>query len=230
MQALLRTVGVRSAEPNGIYDAATSAQVRQWQRAVGLPVTGTVELGQIDFVPHLPGVLDWAEQARAGTTLSPGTVIARILPAEPVFTVTLAQNQTALVAPGASVQLHVGAQPWKARIGTIGRPNQEGAVVATIVPAEGASSICAAECAQIPPAGSAAITAQVIVVPTREGVVVPAAALAVGTDGATAVLTASGTRTPVTVVAAAGGRAVVTGLDAGTSVRVPAEASPRHTP
>ena len=55
------------------------------------------------------------------------------------------------------------------------------------------------------------------------GVVVPLAALITDADGSTAVIAADGQRLPVTVLARARGMAVVQGVRAGTSVRVPGQ-------
>ena len=58
---------------NGTFDPATAWAVSRWQQACGLPVTGTVPLGQVAF---LPGPLLVASRAAAmGSTIAAGTPI-----------------------------------------------------------------------------------------------------------------------------------------------------------
>lgn len=221
LQELLRVAGVRSAGPDGDFGEGTAREVRAWQHAVGMPQTGTVAYGQVVFVPKLPGVVAWAEAAKVGAPLSAGTVVGRILPAEPVFSMALPAGQRALVEPGMEVLIRAGKGQWKARVGSIGEPTQEGTATAQIVPTDGATSVCGGECSTVPITGDAGLSARVIIVPAQQGPVVPSAALAVDAAGSSSVITDDGRQLPVTVTAAAGGRVLVTGVDVGTKVRVP---------
>lgn len=225
LQGMLRAAGVRSAEPDGDFGVGTAGEVKAWQRALGVPQTGSVSLGQVVFVPALPGVLAWEEEAKVGARLSPGTAVGRILPGEPVFTMSLPTNQRALVEPGMAVLIRAGESEWKAQLGRIGEPTQEGTATAALVPADGGSSICGADCSRVPITGDAGLLARVVVVPAQEGPIVPVAALAVSSDGSSAVVTEDGRDLPVSVVAAAGGKALVKGVNVGTKVRVPAAGS-----
>jgi peptidoglycan hydrolase-like protein with peptidoglycan-binding domain len=56
------------------FSTATYWAVRRWQRAAGLPVTGTVPLGQIVFLPGPLRVA--AHDAKTGTQVHPGAPIA----------------------------------------------------------------------------------------------------------------------------------------------------------
>lgn len=57
------------------FSSATSWAVRRWQEAVGLPVTGTVPLGQIVFVTGTMRVS--GSEVRTGQSVGPGTVVQR---------------------------------------------------------------------------------------------------------------------------------------------------------
>ena len=56
--------------PTGYYDLLTADAVQRWQRAVGLPVTGQVGLGQVSFVPAVVRVGQL--NAVPGRAASPG--------------------------------------------------------------------------------------------------------------------------------------------------------------
>lgn len=59
--------------PTGTFDQATAWATARWQRAAGLPVTGTVPLGQVAFLPG--PLLVGALAASAGAVVSAGTPI-----------------------------------------------------------------------------------------------------------------------------------------------------------
>lgn len=175
------------------------------------------------FVPQLPGVFAWSEEVGVGTAVSSGTVVGRLLPASPVFTMTLPPNQRSMVESGMPVTIFAGAGEWAARLGAIGEPDESGSAVARLEPAEGAESVCGEQCSSIPLSGEGALRARITVIPRQSGTVVPTAALAVGSDGSSAVMDADGAMIPVTVVASASGQALVEGVEVGTRIRVPAE-------
>ena len=246
LQALLVHAGVRDAEPTGTFDDATLAQLKKWQQQEGLPVTGTVPLGSMVFVPKLPRVVAWGEtppaptdqfggpssgegvsesSAAVGSRLAPGTVVARLLPKRPEFTMTIPATQLSMVERGTPVAIHAEDVTWRARLGRIGEPDQEGSAVAQVLPAKGKKSICGKQCHLVPINGGLLPT-EVIAVPPTTGTVVPAAALVVTDDGSAAVVTEDGDQVEIQVKASAGGQAVVTGIDAGTRVRVPGQSDP----
>lgn len=228
LQRMLAGVGVAGAEPDGVFGAQTTKAVREWQRSMGRSRTGEVALGAVVFLPRLPGTFAWDKSATVGSQLSVGSPIGRMLPKEPVFTMTLPQNQQMLIETGMDVEIAAGSGRWLARLGELGQAREDGAATVGLVPAKGETSICGDQCSDVPVAGARGLRAQVIVVPARSGAVVPVSALAVGADGSSAVVPAEGATVPVKVLASAGGQALVTGVDVGVRVRAPAttEASP----
>lgn len=61
----------RQIQPGDGFGWATEAAIERWQQAHGLPLTGTIPLGQGVF---LPGPLRVASAVTAGTPVSPGTI------------------------------------------------------------------------------------------------------------------------------------------------------------
>ncbi len=226
LQAMLRTVGASRDAADGRFGPATTTALRTWQESVGLPVTGRLQLGTVVFVPKLPSRISWAEGGVVGSSLAPGTVVGTLLPDEPAFTMALPPNQRGLVESGMSVEISGGQADalWPARLGAIGPAREDGASIAEVVPVRGRDSICGKDCSSIPPEGEADISARVTVVPLKNGPLVPTAALAVGPEGKSAVVSESGERLPVTVLAVAGGQAIVSGVSVGQMVRVPGRA------
>lgn len=225
LQRLLRTVGVRSAAADGVFGSATAGQVKAWQKQLGQPQTGRVELGVVLFAGSLPAPLAWGEQMTVGSSVAPGAEVGTLLPASPEFTMVLPANQLALVDPGMAVTIQGPSSEWEAQLGAIAPPGEDGSAVAAVLPVDGKESICGEQCSELPATGSGGLPAQVTVVPEQEGPVVPTAALVVGADGSAAVVTEDGATVPVRVVASAGGRAVVAGVEVGTRIRVPGDAA-----
>lgn len=237
LQAMLAAAGHRGGDPNGVFDAATRAQVEAWQRDAGGPVTGAVPLGSLIFVPRLPAAVGWAgstpstdpdgttppeaDQGQVGARLTTGDVVATLLPPTPTFSIDFPAGQGRLVETGMPVSLSLGDHQWEAVIDTIAPPRQDGSMLATLGPPEGSATICGDDCSAVPVSGDGSLNATITVVPPTTGPVVPTAALAVDADGTSALVTEDGDTLPVTVEASSGGQAVVSGVEPGTRIRVP---------
>ena len=241
LQQMLVDVGASSSEPDGKFGAQTSRQVRAWQRSIGEPRTGEVSLGSLLFHPKLPATVVLGDGLAVGSRVSAGSdgvapsggsgpepmvgsalsgAVVRVLPAAPSFSISLPENQARLARAGMRVDIDHEGTVWRALIDRVGEPGADGTAVAVLKSATSAP-ICGSECASVPVSGAAGLDATIFVVPEVKGVVVPAAALVVGADGAAAVQAQDGTRVSVTVKASAGGRSVVEGISAGMKVRVP---------
>jgi peptidoglycan hydrolase-like protein with peptidoglycan-binding domain len=84
--------------PDGQYGIATELAVERWQRAAGLPVTGTVPLGQVVF---LPGPLLVSQQVAAVSGPVPdGTPIMQGTGTTPVVQIALDPTQAPAVRRG----------------------------------------------------------------------------------------------------------------------------------
>jgi peptidoglycan hydrolase-like protein with peptidoglycan-binding domain len=221
LQRFLVAVGLRESRASGRFDDSTLVQVRKWQRAAGLPVTGAVPMASFVVVPHLPGALAWTQEGAVGLRVAQGVRVARMLPPQPSFAMQLSQSQRTLVRPGMEVVLRTEDVTWRATVRSTGGVDESGATRAFLGPPKGRSSICAPRCSVVSTSRAQSVEATVLVTPARTGSVVPTAALAVDAEGGTAVIDPAGRAIAVSVVASASGRAIVSGVEVGQRVRVP---------
>jgi peptidoglycan hydrolase-like protein with peptidoglycan-binding domain len=218
LQSALRTLGHLHPEPDGTYGAATAAAVRGWQRATGAEPTGTVRLGELVAVPHLPAALALDDAVVQGAVLAGGEPAVRSVTATPTFAVVLPTEQAAGVPPDARVDVVSGATTWPAVVsGT--EQGADGTVTLTLSAPDG-GPVCGAECDALPAVETTTLTARVTVVPELSGPGVPVAAVRTDASGGTYVVAADGTHRPVTVRASGDGMAVVDGLTVGERVVV----------
>lgn len=85
------------------YTAATAGAVQRWQRAAGLPATGTVPLGQVVFLPA--GVRVGGHDLRPGEALQPGALVVHGTGPEPAVTAQVPPRQVPRLRTGDAVQL-----------------------------------------------------------------------------------------------------------------------------
>lgn len=97
------------------FTGATYAAVRRWQRAAGLPVTGSVPLGQVVFLPDAVRIS--AFEHPLGAEVDVGAVIAHGTGADPAVTFQLVPRQLPNAAVGDAVV--VTLPDGKTRNGTI---------------------------------------------------------------------------------------------------------------
>ncbi|WP_433379783.1 peptidoglycan-binding protein [Actinoplanes sp. CA-142083] len=103
LEANLTALGFGGFTADDRYTAATAAAVRRWQRKLGLPRTGTVELGRVVFAPgpiRVDAVTAGVNQSTGG-----GAEVLRYTGAGRVVTVDLEVSQQRLARPRAGVQV-----------------------------------------------------------------------------------------------------------------------------
>lgn len=225
LQRLLSDLGSYHGPVGGEAGPVTAAAIRAWQKNLGVAQTGVVKAGDVVYVPRLPTrvTLDTKVVFR-GATLSGGEQVVSGLPASPVFTVPVTDAQAAMIPAGTRVEISSpDGDTWEGYAGTQTRDETSGTVTIALEGADGAV-ICGKDCGQVPVTGQATLSSTIVTVETTSGTVVPSSALVSGADGQLALIGATGTRIPVSVLAAARGMSVVDGVDAGTKVRVPGEA------
>jgi peptidoglycan hydrolase-like protein with peptidoglycan-binding domain len=88
---------------SGYYTGATAYAVELWQQAAGLPVTGTVPLGQIAFAPGPLRIT--AIDPTLGATPQPGAAVLAATSPVPVVTAQLPVSQEYLVHRGDPVSV-----------------------------------------------------------------------------------------------------------------------------
>lgn len=223
LQDFLTQLGYYQGIADGKMGDATVAATKAWQRTIGVTATGVVQASDLVFVPTLPArvALD-AETMTLGAALAGDEPVISTLSAVPVFTAAVTDAQAGQVPVGTAVDIEAGANraPWRARVDSY-TTGTDGGSVAVLTGLDGAA-LCAEECEVVPAQGRTVYSAQAQIVPPVEGLVVPSAALVSSADGTTAVVTDNGTRVNVEVTATALGMSVVTGVDPGVQLRVPA--------
>ena len=105
--------------PSNHYSSATAAAVQRWQRARGLPATGTISLGAVVFEPGPIRVT--SVSVAVGAVVGGGPVLTATS-TTPVVTVDLDVSQEYLVKPGdtVTVVLPNGRSTVRGHIETVG--------------------------------------------------------------------------------------------------------------
>lgn len=222
LQTMLTALGHYAGSVDGNAGARTIAAIRSWQKASGVEQTGVVEVADIIYVPSLPTrvSLDGEVVAR-GNLVDGGEQVVRALPASPEFRVPVTESQAAMMPAGTRVEItSPDGDQWVALAGRQVTDAQSGSIDVYLDPSDGAS-ICGGACAQVPVTGDALLSSVIVTIEQVSGLVVPSAALVTDASGQISVITESGKRREVTVMASARGMSVIEGVNDGVRVRVP---------
>ncbi|WP_240044089.1 peptidoglycan-binding domain-containing protein [Plantibacter flavus] len=224
LQEMLAALDLYHAEADGEAGRGTVTAIEAWQKSLGLEPSGQVELGDVVFVPALPArvALD-TQVVSTGATLAGGEAVVKTLPASPSFSIPVTEAQAAAVTAGVRVEISApDGSTWEGFATDQTKDEETQAVSVNLQGAEGAP-ICGTACGAVPVTGEARLMSRIVIIEPVAGLVVPSAALITTASGETAVVDRSGKRRSVTVVASARGMSAITGVDAGTKVRVPAQ-------
>lgn len=221
LQSMLSTLGFYGGSADGDFGARTTAAVKSWQKDLGLDATGSVEIGDVIFVPTLPAqvTLDGEKVAR-GLTIAPGEEVVTMLSTQPAFSIPASASQAAQMPPGTRVEITSPSGSIWAAYADRQITDEQGSISVVLTGKDG-GQICGDECGTVPAQGKTLLTTRIITVEPAKGPVVPSAALASLADGSVVVTDQDGTNHPVTVLASAQGMSVIDGVDVGTQVRVP---------
>lgn len=222
LQQFLVTVGTYEGPVDGDFDYGTGQAVRAWQKLVGIDPDGTMQAGDLVYVPTLPTriALD-SEKVIPGAVLNQGDRVVLGLPSSPTFRIPLTANQSALVPLGTRVVVTgPNGEAWEGFAAE--QKSTEMGVDILLAPGEGFASICVDACESIPISDEVSLRSQIIVVESVAGLTVPSAALNTRADGGIVVFDEEGVEHAVSVVASAKGMSVIEGVPAGMRVRVPA--------
>ncbi|MET9338404.1 peptidoglycan-binding domain-containing protein [Nonomuraea sp. NPDC003804] len=99
----LHALGYRGFTVDDTYSAATAAAVMEWQDDLGLPRTGTVELGRVVYAKGAVRVD--AHKAAAGDAVQPGAGVLTYTGTSRVVTVQLDVSEQRLAGKGATVNV-----------------------------------------------------------------------------------------------------------------------------
>lgn len=226
IQVLLNVLGYEAGEPDGRYDAGVYWAVRAWQGDLGVTVDGSVQRGDVVFVPSLPARLALDGSYDVGSSLGGGEGMVQVLRASPSFRIVLPEGQASLVEPGMAVEIgRSDGAPWRAVVAEIRRQSDEagpGGAVAVLASA-GDGPVCAESCGEVPLGDESLLPSTIHIVAEVSGTTVPASAIVTTADGQAAVVLGNGAVEPVDVVASAQGLAAVEGIEPGDKVQVPGE-------
>lgn len=218
LQQALAELGYYAGEPDGRFQGSTAQAVREWQRALGLQVTGTVALGEIVAVPELPAALQLADGIATGVRVAGGEPAVSAATGEVRFRLVVSSNQAGLIPPDATVAVAHDDQFWPAVLGE-SVSAEDGNIHFTLTAPDG-GLVCGGDCDRLPAVERTSLRAQVTIIPEVSGPAVPVAAVHTDPDGTAWVRMADGTRREVTVLGSSGGVAVVDGLATGERVQV----------
>ncbi|MGN9906388.1 efflux RND transporter periplasmic adaptor subunit [Phytohabitans sp. LJ34] len=101
----LRTLGYDGFTVDDEYSSSTAEAVEQWQEDMGLPETGTVELGRVVFASG--AVRIDGNEADVGEAVQPGTAVLSYTGTARVVTVELEVSDQRLARKGAAVTVTV---------------------------------------------------------------------------------------------------------------------------
>jgi peptidoglycan hydrolase-like protein with peptidoglycan-binding domain len=105
LEKALAASGYRGFTVDRVFAEGTADAVRAWQRRVGLPVTGAVELGQVMFGPG--DVRVSALSVSLGDPVRTGQAVLSLTGTEPLVTVPLDVADQRLAKKGAAVTVHL---------------------------------------------------------------------------------------------------------------------------
>jgi len=222
LQSMLASLGLYAHEIDGVFDWATEQAVESWQESLGLSADGTVQAGDVIFVPTLPARVSLdADVVARGAQLSGGEVVVLGLPSTPAFTMPVSASQSVLIPDGTRVEI-IGpqGQSWEGFVSERFAQEQSQTIDVVLTGRDGAS-ICGDQCAAVQVEDQSLLKSRVITVETVAGLVLPSAALLSTADGSIVVVDESGTEHSVSVIASAKGMSVVEGVGAGLMVRLP---------
>ncbi len=223
LQALLASLGHYDGTVDGVARDATDRAIRAWQKDIGVPETGVVEVGSIVFLPTLPARISLDREVVArGKRLDGGEPVILTLSPAPEVTVPATPAQSALIPTEATVTLNGSSgELWTARVGERRRDPETDQVDITLTSVDG-KAICGDECGAVPVGGETVLDATITTAETVSGLILPAAAIVTEAGGGLAVIDDAGRRRPITVLASANGMSVVEGVAENVRVRIPA--------
>jgi peptidoglycan hydrolase-like protein with peptidoglycan-binding domain len=218
LQEALADLGYYHGQVDGRFRWSTTAAVRAWQQALGVPQDGVVRLGEVVAVPGLPARLRLADEVVTGSRLAGGEQVVHAATGDIDFALVVSTGQAVLLPPDATVGVEHADHWWEAVLGE-SRTDDSGNVRFALS-APGGGPVCGQDCEALPVQERTTLRARVTVVPEVSGPAVPVAAVHTDPDGTAWVRSADGARREVTVLGSSGGVAVVDGLAVGDRVQV----------
>lgn len=205
--------------PEGqVFDYTTRTAVIAWQKTHGLKADGILHLGDILFVPDLPTRAFLADEIEVGATISLGQRLLNVAQSSP----KIAVDGDSLGQITAGMTVTVTTPAGNTIAGELEGPYRgDDGLERFVVRNRSAGDLCDQECAQeFPIRANSRVTAQVDVMPTVTGLVVPHSALAAMADGSVALRLESGELQPIDIIQQGQGTSIITGVDQGTVIQL----------
>lgn len=214
-QELLTSLNHYDGAIDGRFGPQTKVATRRWQRSIRAKQDGVVETGSLLFIEDLPRRVELL--LTTGEQVSIGQDLLRVLGKAPDFVAEVSASQRGELRSGDTVDINApGGGSWTGRLGSFVEL-EDGRFSVDVT-----GALCAEECDRIPVSGDTALAGTVELVPAKAGPVVPTSALQRQPSGAVAVQLADGTLTEIRVLAEADGFAVISGIQPGSVIRLPA--------
>lgn len=217
LQSALADLGHLDSPADGRFGPDTRAAVIAWQRALRVPETGEVPLGEVVAVPLLPAQITLGDAVDAGRSLAGGEEAIFATTGEYAFELILGETQAQLVPVDASVDVTYQGHQWEGVISNVEEDAARNIVMTLSAPDGGV--VCGNQCSVLPPGEEVSILAQVVVVPKVSGVGIPTAAVVSDAQGQAWVRIREG-QVQVTVLGAGQGVTIVEGLESGVEVQI----------
>ncbi len=115
----LRALGYGGFKVDTVFDRSTAAAVKKWQKALGLPESGALELGRVAYVAAPVRVAE--QKQHVGDPAAPGTAVLTTTGTARSVTVLLEDRQVSLAKVGTKVRLQaVGGTPLEGTMTAVG--------------------------------------------------------------------------------------------------------------
>ncbi len=223
LSRLMRSVGIRRARETSTFDAGLSNDVKRWQKKLGLTTTGVVEAGDVVYAESLPAHIQLDKAAIKGAAIASGDTLANTLAGAPVFRVTLDEAQRDLTRIDSNVTIDWKQGTWKTKVSRASE--EDGKLILDLQAIEG-PTVCGDSCEAVPRSGVTDYVSTLEIVSPTSGPTIPLSAIVTDPGGKKFVISRSGKRIEVKVIAATDGLAVIEGLAIGDKIRVFAEPRP----
>jgi peptidoglycan hydrolase-like protein with peptidoglycan-binding domain len=220
LQQLLTELGHYDGELDGVFGAAVTTAVADWQEQLGLARSGAVPDGGVLFVPSLPLRAVLTAEVALGDQVTAGDRLLEVLPEAPSVEVVLSSDQRNVVPLEGRAVLESELGDLEALIASAAEDGQGLLTLELTAPDGGA--VCGERCAElVDPPGTRTLRARLEVVPQTDGVVLPASVIRTTETGEASVRLVDGSDVEVRIVEAADGLVVLEGIEAGTDVVAP---------
>src|SRR5690625_2417298 len=148
LQRMLKALKL-DVDANGLWDAATTKAVQQWQRDSGVPVRDQIELGELVAAPSIPINISFDPQySTPGIQLSGGETLLLAAAGEPEFVMEVTEGQAEMIPSGTAVEIRDSDRAWQG-VTTDVSQNDDGLFAITVAGPDG-GSVCSDTCDLLP--------------------------------------------------------------------------------